>query len=268
MDKGGQSLSLGEAAARFLVSLSPETREISQQAVYKFARWCGWERPFAELTAPDIASYVERLSLSDTDYMKKLELIRAFLVYTKKQGWSKSNLALHLKTKKGKSSIRTLSGRGATKTVHLTRQGYAKLEAELTALKEKRPQIIDEIRKAAADKDFRENAPLDAAREQRGYLEGRIIELEETLKLATVIEEKQESTSRVNVGDSVILQDLASGEELRYILVSPSEVDPSQGKISSVSPIGIAVIGRGEGEVVDVVAPVGKLRYQVKQIGC
>jgi len=268
VNEGNLNLSLGEAAAHLLVSLSPEAREVSQQVVYKFARWCGWERPFAELTASEIANYAERLSLSDTDYKKKLELIRVFLIYAKKQEWSKSNLALHLKTKKGKSSLRASSGRVPKDTVNLTQQGYAKLEAELVALKEKRPQIIDEIRKAAADKDFRENAPLEAAREQRGHLEGRIIELEETLKLATVIEEKQEETSKVSVGDSVILQDLVSGEELHYILVSPKEVDPNQGKISSASPIGKAVIGRGQGEVVDVVAPVGKLRYQIKQIGC
>ncbi len=266
MGDGSQSLSLGEAASRFLVSLSPDTREISQQEVYRFTRWYGWERPFAELTAPDIANYAERLSLSDTDYTKKLELIRAFLIYAKKEGWSKSNLAIHLKTKKGKPSLRSLPRRGLPETIYLTQQGYAELEAELAALKDKRPQAIDEMRRAAADKDFRDNAPLGAAREQRGQLEGRIRELEETLKLATAIDEKQGSTSKVSVGDSIILRDLASGDELRYMLVSPKEVDPTRGKISSASPIGKAVIGRGQGEVVEVTAPAGKLRYQIKQV--
>jgi len=268
VNEGGQSLSLAEATARFLVSLSPETREISQQAVYKFARWCGRERPFAEFTAPDIASYVERLSLSDTDYMKKLELIRDFLIYAKKQGWTKSNLALHLKIKKGKHSLRSSSGWEPAETVYLTRQGYAKLEAELATLKKKRPQIIDEMRKAAADKDFRENAPLAAAREQRGYLEGRIRELEETLKLAAVLEGKQEETSKISVGDSVLIKDMASGEEMRYTLVNPKEVDPNKSKISSASPIGKAIIGRSQGEVIEVTVPAGKLCYQIKQIGC
>jgi transcription elongation factor GreA len=261
-----QSLSLGEAASRFLVSLSPEAREVSQQEVYRFARWYGWERPFAELTAPDIANYAERLSLSDADYTKKLELIRGFLVYAKKEGWSKSNLAIHLRPKKVKPSPRALPRQGLPEAVSLTQQGYAELEAELAALRDKRPQVIDEMRKAAADKDFRENAPLGAAREQRGQLEGRIRELEETLKLATVIDDRQESTSKVSVGDSIILRDLASGEELRYMLVNPREVDPTRGKISSASPIGKAVIGRGRGEIVEVAAPVGKLRYQIKQV--
>ena len=148
----------------------------------------------------------------------------------------------------------------------MTQQGYTELEAELATLQSKSSQAIDEIRRAAADKDFRENAPLQAAREQRGQLEGRIMELEETLKSALVIDEKRENTLTVSVGDSVILVNLNSGEELRYTLVSPREVDPAGGKISHVSPIGRAIIDRGQGEIVEVAAPVGKLRYQIKQV--
>ena len=264
-----QNLSLGEAASRFLISLSPEVREMSQQEVYRFARWYGWERPLAGLAAPDIASYVEQLSLSDADYSKKLELIRGFLVYAKKEGLSKTNLAVHLKTKKGKTSPRLATRRGMPETIRLTRQGYTELEAELAALKDKRPQIIEEISKAAEDKDFSENAPLDAAKEQYGQLEGRIRGLEETLKLAAIIDdkdEKQEVASKVGVGDSVVLRHLASDKELRYTLVGSKEVDPAKGKISSVSPIGKAIIGRGKGEVVEVAAPAGKLRYQIERI--
>ena len=266
MNKGSQSLSLGETASRFLASLSPEEREISQQEVYRFVRWYGWERPLAGLSAPEVANYAERLSLSDTDYIKKLELIRAFLVYTKKEGWSKSNLAAHLKPKKGKTRLQSLVKSGLPETVSLTRQGYAKLEAELVALKSKRRQAIDEMRRAAADKDFRENAPLEAAREQHGQLEGQIRGLEEALKSAIIIDRKQQVTLKASIGDSVVLRDLVSGEELRYMIVSPREVDPTRGKISNASPIGKAIIGRGEGEVVEVEAPVGRLRYQIKQV--
>ena len=266
MVSGSQGLSLGEAASRFLASLLPEGREISQQEIYKFVRWYGWERPLAELTPPEVGNYAERLSLSDTDYMRKLELIRAFLVYAKKEGWSKINLATHLKTKKGKTRLQSSVKRGSQQDLSLTQQGYAKLEAELTVLKSKRPQAIDEMRKAAADKDFRENAPLEAARKERGYLEGRIKELEEVLKLATIIDDKQKALLKVNIGDRVILHDLASGEELRYTIVSPREVDPAKGKISNASPIGKAIIGRSQGEVVEAMTPAGKFRYQIKQV--
>jgi len=259
-----QNPSLGEAASRFLVGLPPEERRTSQQEIYKFIRWYGWERPFAELTAPEVANYAERLSLSDPDYVRKLELIRAFLVYAKKEGWSKSNLATHLKAKKGKTSSQSLFRQSLPETI--SQQAYDELKAELAALKGKRLQAIDEMRRAAADKDFRENAPLEAARERSGQLEGRIIKLEEVLKSAVVIDGKQEVTSKVSIGDSIILRDLNSDEELCYTLVSPREVDPTKGKISVASPIGKAIIGRGAGEIVEVTTPAGKLRYQIKRV--
>ena len=239
---------------------------MSQQEVYKFVRWYGREQPFAGLTAPEVANYAEQLSLSDTDYIKKLGLVRAFLVYAKKEGWTNTSLVTHLRIRKGKTPLRSSSRRGLPETTPLTRQGYAELEAELTALKTKRPEVIDEMRRAAADKDFRENAPLEAARQQHGQLEGRIRELEGTLKSAIIIDEKEKVTLRVGIGDSVILHDLASGEELRYMLVSPREVDPTKGRISNLSPIGKAIIGQSQGKVIEVTAPAGKLRYEIKQI--
>jgi len=260
------SPALGVAASRFLAELPSEEAGVSRQEVYKFIRWFGRERPFSGLTAAEIDNYAEQLSLSDTDYMRKLELIKAFLLYGKKKGWSKTNLAPHLKPRKGKSKSRPSAGKSLRKTVSLTREGHAGLEAELAVLKNQRQEVIEEIRKAAADKDFRENAPLQAARERRGHIEGRIIELEEALKSAVIMDKKQEASLRVGIGDSIILCDLNSGEELHYMLVSPREVDPTRGKISSASPIGRAVIGKEQGETVEIEAPAGKLRYQIKRI--
>ncbi len=266
MDKDSQSISLGEAASNFLVSLSPEERTSSQQEVYKFVRWYGWERPFVELTAPEAANYADRLASSDIDYAKKLELVRAFLVYVQKEGWTKSNLAVHLKTKKGKTRSQPLGSHSLPGAVPLTRQGYDKLKAELAALKTKRLKVIDEIRRAAADKDFRENAPLEAAREQCSHIERRIRELEETLESAKIIGVEQKAILKVSIGDSVLLRDLISGEGLHYKVVSPREMDPTKGKISSASPMGKALIGRHQGDVLEVAAPAGKLRYQIEQV--
>ena len=266
MNSGNQDLSLGEAASSFLASLPPKEGEASQQAVYGFVRWYGWERSFGELTAPEVANYAEQLSSSDANYIKNLASIRAFLIYAKKQGWSKINLAAHLKIKKAKARLPASAKQQLLPTTSLTQQGYAELKAKLADLKSRRSQVIDEIRRAAADKDFRENAPLEAAREERGHLEGRIKELEAALKSATIIDETQKSTLKVNIGNTIVLQDEVSGEELRYTIVSPREVDPTKGKISSNSPIGKAVIGRAQWEIVEMTAPVGKLRYQIKQI--
>jgi len=261
-----QNLSLSEAASRFLASLASEERGISQQEVYKFVRWFGWEQPLARLSPPEVANYAQRLSLSDTSYMKNFGLIRAFLIYASKQGWCKSNLAAHFKTRLGKTRLPASAKRDSSQNTPLTRQGYAELEAELVTLKGRRTQIIDDMRRAAADKDFRENAPLEAAREEHGQLVGRISELEGILKSATMIDEKQVITLKASIGDSVLLRNVASGEEMRYMIVSPREADPTKDRISSASPIGKAVLGRRRGEIMEVVAPAGNLRYQIKQI--
>ena len=257
--------SLGEAAARFLAKLNPGNRELNQPEIYKFARWYGWERSFAGLSPPDVAGYAEQLSSSDTDCLKKAAMIRAFLAFGKKSGWSKTNLATHLKTKKAKAGPRPAASR-QPEVISLTRQRYAEIETELAELMNRSQELVAEIKRAAADKDFRENAPLAAAREERGYVEGRIKELEETLKVATILEEKKEPALKTGVGDTVVLDDLASGEEMRYMIVDPREVDPSKGKISIASPLGKALIGRRDGETVEITVPAGKLRYQIKRV--
>ncbi|MFC2020311.1 GreA/GreB family elongation factor [Chloroflexota bacterium] len=262
----GQNPSLGKAASYYLAELPLGESGVSQQEVYKFIRWFGRERSFTELTAAEIDNYAEQVSRSDTDYARKFELIKTFLVYAKKKGWSKTNLATHLKTRKGKTKQDPSSGKVVLETISLTQQGYDELETELAALRNERYNAIDEIRTAAADKDFRENAPLAAARERRGHLEGRIIELEGILRAAVVIDEKKKDNLRVSIGDFVILSDLASDKELRYMLVSPREIDVAKGKISSASPMGQAIIGKEQGETVEIEAPVGKLRYQIQRI--
>jgi len=264
MSSASQNPSLGEAASSFLATLPPKEGEAGQQAIYGFVRWYGWGRLFAELTPREIANYAEQLSLLHTSYLNNLRIVRAFLSYARKQGWNKTNLAAHLKPKKTKARLSSPTKR--TPPTSLTKQGYDELKAELAELKSRRSQSIDDIRRAAADKDFRENAPLDAAKEERGYLEGRIMELEEALESATIIDERQKAAPKVSVGNSIVLRDEVSGEELRYTIVSPREVDPTKGKISSNSPIGKAVIGRAQGETIEITAPVGKLRYQLVQI--
>jgi transcription elongation factor GreA len=258
-------LTLGEAAALFLEQLPADKRGNSQAEVNKFARWYGPERPVARITAPEVAGYAEQMSLSDKDSAKKLELVRAFLAYAKKAGWSNTNLGVHLKAKKAKagpvSARRVQHG-----PVSLTRQRYGEMRVELDTLKKRSLELVGEIQRAAADKDFRENAPLHAAREERGHVEGRIKEIEEIFKVVTIIDENREATHKTGVGDSVVLCDLSSGAEVCYMIVDPREVDASRGKISMVSPLGKAIVGRREGDEFEITAPAGKRRYQIKRI--
>ena len=267
MTDSQQGLLLEEAVSRFLAGLAPGEAGTSQQALYHFVRWFGRQQPLDKITASEIANYAQRISVSDAEYQKKLDIIRAFLTHAKKAGWIKQNLAVHLKAKKGKPKSPAGARQNTATAISLTQQGYDEIKAELEALKRQRPQIVEEIRRAAEDKDFRENAPLDAARERLSHLEGRIMELEETLKSATLVEKKVDTGQKLGVGDSVVLVDLSSGEKLNYTIVSPREVDPGKGKVSSASPIGRAIIGRESGDIIEIEVPSGRLRYRVEKVG-
>ena len=264
--KEEKRLSLGEAVTQFLAHLSPTDREKAQPEVFKFVRWYGADRLFSEITIPEIANYAEQVAVSSPEPLKKLEPVKSFLSYARKGGLIKTNLAVHLRVRKVPSRFAPTSKQLPQTPVSLTRQGYTDLEAELIALRQERPRIAEELRRAAADKDFRENAPLEAAREYQGQIEARIRALESILNSATVMEEKKIGASKANVGDTVLLRDFASDEKVRYTLVSPSEANPMAGKISIVSPIGKAMVGREIGETVEVLTPAGVLRYQIEDI--
>jgi transcription elongation factor GreA len=261
-----KSPSLGEAAAQFLARFPAKETETGQPEVYRFARWYGWERPFSQLAPPHVAAYAEQLNVSDIDYAKKFEVLRAFLAHAKKAGWSRTNLATHLKTRKGKAGPAGAGKRGRPEAVSLSRQRYDELVVELDGLKLKSRELVVAIQLAAADKDFRENAPLDAAREERGHVEGRVKELEEAIKAATIIGDTKKPALKSGAGDTILLTDLASGEELRYMIVDRREINALKGKISMASPLGKALIGRSDGDIVEITAPAGKLRYQIKRV--
>lgn len=254
------SLRLAEAATRFLATLTPSRRLESQQELNRFVRWCGGDRSIGDIKAPEIAHYAEEVGRPDP--IKKLQPVKAFLAYAKKQGLTLTNLAVHLKPKK--VSLKATPTREQPAVV-LTSQGKADLETELEGLKGQRPRIVQDLAHARADKDFRENAPLDAARDAQGQLEARIQELERTLR-ASEVAEKQQGSEKAAIGDTVVMKDLAWGDEVRYTLVGTSEANLLKGKLSVDSPTGKALLDRAEGEIVEFMAPAGLQRYQIISI--
>ncbi len=257
------NLSLDEAVTMYLATLPPEQRQESQQEVNKFVRWYGGGRLMSELTAREIGEYGESVSKSIT---KKIEPVRNFLTFAKKKKLTELNLAPNLRVSKTKKGPAVKRGHKEAAQVHLTQEGHAAMKSELETLKDERPHVVEQIRHAAADKDFRENAPLEAAREHQGQLEARIRELEATIKGATIMKEKTSITLRVGIGCTVGLCDLSSGEQLHYTLVSPSESNPTKGKLSIASPTGKALLDREVGAVVEVTAPVGTFLYRIEDI--
>ena len=250
---------LAEVAADFLVSLAQEDREKTQEEAYRFIRWLGLRRKARELTPSDVASYARQISPAEG------RSVKSFLRYIYKSGITPANLAVHLRVKKTTRKTATPARQNAKASAALTTRGYARLEKELSNLKSQRSRVTQEMRKAAADKDFRENAPLKAAREHKSHLEGRIQELESTLSSATVINTNQD-TSVVKIGDTVTFHDISSGSQLCYTLVDPREANPIKSRISIASPIGKALLDKEKGETIKVRAPAGVFSYRIEDI--
>lgn len=142
------------------------------------------------------------------------------------------------------------------KRVQLTPEGFAKLEGELKHLIEvRRPEVAEMIRDAKEDGDLRENAAYDEAKEQQGFIEGRIQNLEDLLRRAEVIT-FAEGSDVVVLGSRVEVEEAGEASET-YTIVGSAEADPIAGKISNASPLGAAIMGKRAGEMVNYKAPNG-----------
>jgi transcription elongation factor GreA len=151
------------------------------------------------------------------------------------------------------------------KRTPMTLRGAETLRAELKRLKsEVRPAIIKAIAEARSHGDLSENAEYHAAREQQGFIEGRIKEIEHKLASAEVIDPARlPKTGRVVFGASVELEDQTDGARVTYQVVGEDEADIRAGRLSVTSPIARALVGKSEGEVVDVAAPGGTRSYEI-----
>ena len=151
--------------------------------------------------------------------------------------------------------------------VPLTKAGHAALQIELKRRQsEDRPRIVEAISEARAHGDLSENAEYHAAKEQQSLNEGRINELEDVLARADVFDTSKMSGDTVKFGASVILEDEESGDEKHYQIVGDQEADIAQGRISISSPIARALIGKEEGDSVEVAAPKGARSYQILKV--
>ncbi len=152
--------------------------------------------------------------------------------------------------------------------VPITLRGAEKLREELKRLKsQERPRVIQAIAEARAHGDLKENAEYHAAKEQQGFIEARIKDIEGKLSHAQIIDVTRLGESgRVVFGATVQLIEEASGEEISYRIVGEDEADIKTGLVSVTSPIARALIGKEEGEQVTVVAPGGEKHYEIVEV--
>ena len=153
------------------------------------------------------------------------------------------------------------------KEVILTPEGYKKLQAEIEYLSnDKRREVADRIRIAREFGDIAENAEYDDAKNEQALLEHRIALLEERLRDAKVINKKDVAKDVVSVGSKVKLRDVTAKQTVEYYIVGSAEANPTQNKLSNESPVGKAIIGHKKGDVVEVTAPRGAIKFKIMEI--
>jgi transcription elongation factor GreA len=152
--------------------------------------------------------------------------------------------------------------------IPITRTGFELLKNELQELKSvKRPNVIAAIAEARAHGDLKENAEYHAAKDQQGFIEGRIRIIEHRLGMAEVVDPKNlNHQGSVVFGATVLLCNVETDEEFKYQIVGEDEADIKQNKISYTSPIARSIIGKKRGDVVGVEAPMGLIEYEVLEI--
>ena len=153
------------------------------------------------------------------------------------------------------------------KEIVLTKEGMAKLREELEYLKtEKRKEVSEKIREARSFGDLSENAEYDEAKNEQAEVESRINTIINQLKYARVIDDSEITVDAVGLGITAVIREVGEEDEETYSIVTTTEADPDNGKISQDSPVGKALIGHKAGEVVTVETPVGKVDFEILRL--
>jgi transcription elongation factor GreA len=153
------------------------------------------------------------------------------------------------------------------KEVILTQDGLNKLEKELETLKTvKRPEVAERLKQALEFGDISENSEYEDAKNEQGFIEGRILIVEKMLRNAKIIDEQEVKDNVVGAGSKVKLVDVNNGEEVEYKIVGSAEADPTNYKISNESPVGRSLMGQKVGSIVNVTVPMGTLQYKIAGI--
>lgn len=153
------------------------------------------------------------------------------------------------------------------KEVILTKEGHNKLIEELHYLETKRrKEVAQRIKESIEFGDLSENSEYDDAKNEQAFVEGRIIQINDMLSMARVIEDNGHKSSKVAIGSRVVLLDVESGDEEEYQIVGSFEADPTNHKISNESPVGRAIMEKKAGETVQVRVPEGFLEYKIVEI--
>ncbi len=242
------------------------------QEILRFIDWYGRDRKIQDLSPSLVEDYAREFSQRGADAQKRLTPVKEFFVFLRKMDWIEMNLSVHLRasrTRRGTTGRQTTTTNGHANGPRLSEEGYQRLVEELEKYKVEKVKADDEVKEAMAGKDFRENAPLDAAKERQGFVAAKIRELESEVANAQILSGEAEANSgkRVVVGSSLTIKDVDSGKVINYTLVDKREADVKSGKISTVSPVGQALLDKSVGDTVEITVPKGTVSFLIEKIG-
>ena len=264
------AVTLGRAASMYFSANAKKLNQRQRVAVTRFVSWGGSDRALDSLTAHQMTRFQEEQGTNVADLSDRLQPVKAFLSFAKKKDWMEANLSVHLRVKRPVRRRTDPNGAAqpsAEDVVEMTAEGLELARGELERLRGERPNIARKLEAAMLDKDFRENAPLDAARDEQAHLEARIRDLEHQVAHARVSNaSSQANDGRVHLGSSVSATNLVSNKTVEYTLVGQNEVDAAAGRISIASPVGRALVGAAAGDEVEVEAPSGTIRFLVGEV--
>ena len=150
--------------------------------------------------------------------------------------------------------------------IYVTREGLEKLKAELENLRTvRRPDLAARIQLSRESGGTAGNAEYEEAKNELAFIEGRVLTLDNSVKNAELIEERQVAKDKVDIGSTVRVKN-QKGQTFKYTITGSTEADPSLGKVSNVSPIGKSLLGKGVGEIAEVNAPSGAIRLEIFSI--
>lgn len=259
------SRSLGDSLREFTAILKPAQRGTPEGYVRKFIEHLGEAFPIADLTSARVEGFVEaQIRPSDPAAQDRVVALKAYFAFLKKQGYVEQNFGNSVRVRKAPGRSGAAAVRLEEQRIEMTPEGIQGLRDELDRLNITERTIIEQISIAREDKDFRENAPLDAAREALAFNQQRRRQIEGTLKRAVAVENAGEDRS--TVGSVVVVRRLDNDVSFEYRLVGAREANAGDRKISVESPVGRELLGRRAGDEVSVAAPSGVIQFRVEAI--
>ena len=260
------SATLGQAFDDYVKTL--KQNENYEGYVRRYVEHVGTDTLLSSLTGSRVESYAEQqIRSSDPKAPERVESLKHWFQFLKKRGYVESNFGVNIRVRRTGRTSGASAVRIEEKPIEMTAEGLETLRSELEKLTSQRSDLVQAVATAREDKDFRENAPLEAAREALAFADQRQKQIETTIKRAVVVSGKGGNVSAVGSTVKVVRLDDGKNEAREFVLVSPREANAKENKISVESPVGKQLLGRTVSEEVHVTLPNSSVhRYRIDEI--